>query len=367
MINNMYLLTNLISFLPVIIIFAIMPYIVRKNILFGVNAPRDFYATNTAKSMRRNYTLLVIIVGILFLGISCILPTLVSENYQLMVMMVSLFAYIGIIMIAYVSMWRKAKGLKEELEWQKQTQPVAVVDTSFYTSKIAVSTKWFIAYILIIITTIALGFLFYDKMPQNVPMNTTLDGVVTNSAQKSYQLLFYLPAVQLFITIVFAFIHFSVKRARPELNSQDVEKTVQQNIKFRYAWSCFVVFGGMALILVFLVAQLQMLTLVPSNIGIIITLSSVGLLVLTAILLAVRTGQSGSRIQMKSDGITKTIDRADDKHWKAGMIYVNKDDPSLFVEKRFGVGFTVNFGRPAGWILLAVIVIIVIGAIIIGK
>ncbi|MFN2546473.1 MAG: DUF5808 domain-containing protein [Myxococcales bacterium] len=33
--------------------------------------------------------------------------------------------------------------------------------------------------------------------------------------------------------------------------------------------------------------------------------------------------------------------------WRAGFIYVDRDDPALFVPKRFGVGYTFNFGRPA--------------------
>ena len=39
---------------------------------------------------------------------------------------------------------------------------------------------------------------------------------------------------------------------------------------------------------------------------------------------------------------------ADPARWKWGMFYVAPDDPSLFVEKRWGGGYTVNFGIPAG-------------------
>jgi uncharacterized membrane protein len=39
--------------------------------------------------------------------------------------------------------------------------------------------------------------------------------------------------------------------------------------------------------------------------------------------------------------------------WKFGSIYYNPADPALMVEKRSGPGFTVNFGHPASWLLLA--------------
>jgi len=32
--------------------------------------------------------------------------------------------------------------------------------------------------------------------------------------------------------------------------------------------------------------------------------------------------------------------------WHAGVFYVDRDDPALFVPKRIGVGYTMNFGNP---------------------
>ncbi len=48
-------------------------------------------------------------------------------------------------------------------------------------------------------------------------------------------------------------------------------------------------------------------------------------------------------------------DRSPDSAWKLGLIYFNPDDPAVWVEKRFGVGFTLNFARPAAWLLLTAI------------
>jgi uncharacterized membrane protein len=57
-----------------------------------------------------------------------------------------------------------------------------------------------------------------------------------------------------------------------------------------------------------------------------------------------------------SSGATATyVTRDDDRFWKLGMLYVNRDDPSLFVNKRFGIGRTLNFGHPLAWIILVAI------------
>jgi uncharacterized membrane protein len=50
------------------------------------------------------------------------------------------------------------------------------------------------------------------------------------------------------------------------------------------------------------------------------------------------------------------FDRDDDRFWKAGFLYVTRNDPALMVAKRFGVGWTVNLGNPAGWLLIAAVV-----------
>jgi hypothetical protein len=45
-------------------------------------------------------------------------------------------------------------------------------------------------------------------------------------------------------------------------------------------------------------------------------------------------------------------DRSPDSAWKLGLVYFNPDDPTVWVEKRFGVGYTLNFARPTAWLLV---------------
>ena len=51
-------------------------------------------------------------------------------------------------------------------------------------------------------------------------------------------------------------------------------------------------------------------------------------------------------------------DRTDDDHWLGGMIYVNRADRAVFVEKRMGIGWTLNFGNLRAWLLLALVLAI---------
>jgi uncharacterized membrane protein len=41
----------------------------------------------------------------------------------------------------------------------------------------------------------------------------------------------------------------------------------------------------------------------------------------------------------------------DDRYWY-GLFYNNPDDPALFVPKRYGRGWTINFGHPQGKLVM---------------
>jgi uncharacterized membrane protein len=51
-------------------------------------------------------------------------------------------------------------------------------------------------------------------------------------------------------------------------------------------------------------------------------------------------------------------DGTPDANWKLGVLYFNPDDAAIFVEKRFGVGYTMNFARPMAWVILGAILLL---------
>ena len=71
----------------------------------------------------------------------------------------------------------------------------------------------------------------------------------------------------------------------------------------------------------------------------------------TMIAFSVVYGQSGSRLvkRLEENG---GIIADNDEHWKAGIFYWNKGDASLILPKRFGVGWTMNWARPAAWVIV---------------
>jgi uncharacterized membrane protein len=53
------------------------------------------------------------------------------------------------------------------------------------------------------------------------------------------------------------------------------------------------------------------------------------------------------------------------KHWKLVIFYYNPDESRLFVPKRTGIPFTLNFAKPMAWAILAVtLAMVTIAAIV---
>jgi len=50
-------------------------------------------------------------------------------------------------------------------------------------------------------------------------------------------------------------------------------------------------------------------------------------------------------------------DRTPDRYWKLGVFYFNPDDSAIIVEKRFGLGYSLNFARPTTWGIMALLLI----------
>jgi uncharacterized membrane protein len=109
-----------------------------------------------------------------------------------------------------------------------------------------------------------------------------------------------------------------------------------------------------------------------SNAGIVVA-EFAGLLILTlaAVLVLARMGQGGSRLTASRDacgcGHAEPVgDRTEDRYWRLGIFYFNRDDAAVVVERRFGLGYTLNFARAETWVmmtfLLAAPVIRVVGS-----
>ncbi len=91
-----------------------------------------------------------------------------------------------------------------------------------------------------------------------------------------------------------------------------------------------------------------------------------GLLIVLVLALFWHPQRSRTKTSTSADrGRTDAVFRDDDRYWSAGFFYNNPDDPALFVPKRFGLGWTLNFGHPqAKLVLIGVLVVILVTSLL---
>ncbi len=88
------------------------------------------------------------------------------------------------------------------------------------------------------------------------------------------------------------------------------------------------------------------------------------IIIIVVVFMAMRAGQGGWRLKAAGATVAGTVavgDRTPDECWKGGLIYWNPDDPAMLVEKRFGYGWTFNFGNARSWWVLVGIIGLSVG------
>lgn len=87
---------------------------------------------------------------------------------------------------------------------------------------------------------------------------------------------------------------------------------------------------------------------------------------LTLVVIAITRSRLDTREQ--DAGQRSAGDEGDNAHWKYGMFYYNRDDPSFLVPKRYGIGWTVNFAQPRGaaffFILLGILAVAIVAGLL---
>ena len=173
-------------------------------------------------------------------------------------------------------------------------------------------------------------------------MQVSLDGAVTRWADKSPGVVAFPVIFAMFMAACFTLGQWSILRSKKGSDPTCPAASTWAYGMFAHAQSILIL--GMGLL--------------ASLIGPLMQLAFVGVLTLAQPLVPlVVYGQNGSRLIARMEA-SDAMARDDDRFWKLGILYVNRGDASLFLPERFGIGWTINWGRPAAWALTAGFVLV---------
>ncbi|WP_088809149.1 MULTISPECIES: DUF1648 domain-containing protein [unclassified Listeria] len=348
--------------LLIILLEAITPFIVHRTECFGVSVGVRANQEPELKQMKKQYAYKVVLYGIFVVLLSFALMAAFSGNdtAQGFLFTASMFLILIIAFVLYVKYHRQTVAWKANKIERGEIgeSSVVLVDTAFHRNKMIISYAWFLIPFLITLITVAMTIVFYSSAPDVIPSHYDFNGNITNEMPKTVRNVSLLIVMQLFMIGLFMGINFIMSRSKQVLDNDNPNDSVRRNQLARAIFSKAMLVMCILMVLMLFGIQLTFLTGLSAEIMTTVTLIFMLLLLVIVFLLAFFVGQGGSRLKI---GGTKNTDkpiRDDDKYWKLGIFYLNKSDPALFVEKRFGLGWTINVARPLAWILLLAVILI---------
>ena len=205
----------------------------------------------------------------------------------------------------------------------------------------------------------------YNSIPQLIPVHYNVSGVVDKVVEKgtiaAYMNLAGIPFMLVLMIFFFMFINNITVKSKSDLFSGKIKETIEKKLLFKKYVSIFTWILALETLIIMAIPQICIIF----NLSIeIMTIPMIILFISIVIFLVMSyyLGQGGRNIKTNEEGEENYRD--DDDKYILGALYYNKKDPALMVEKRIGVGWTVNLAHPLGKIVMILPFIIIVGMII---
>ena len=349
------------AMLPILLVGAsiwVTPALTRPTLQFGVRVPGDRVDAAVIQQERHRYAWRTGVLCGCFAGAAALL-TVGSGWLVGAILLLQLATGFGCFLLAR----ERISAVKAEQGWFEGLTQTVAADTTWRTDPERFPVLWLAPAVAVLIATTIIGAVRYPSLPDRIAVHFSASGVPERWVDTSVWSAFSLVITQLMITVLIAGLLVLTYRSRADVDAADAVGTTGRYriflARMGRAVLALAALVNVSMLLVSLqVWQVYRLTGLAAAVPVVPT--ALGVLVL--LVLAVRMGQAGSRLPASAQSPDRAgvVNRDDDRFWKAGWIYVNRDDPALLVGKRFGVGWTLNFGNPRAVLLLVAIIAIAV-------
>jgi uncharacterized membrane protein len=281
----------------------------------------------------------------------------VTEDGSAQMFVASVFILLLAEALPFIMANRAMKRLKETIADGNLVRDRITVELGAEEEKKPVHVAWFLLLLAPVAVTAALAAYYYPQMPDRVPTHFDLTGTADAWAYKSSGFIMTPVTAQIILAAILIFVGIVSRSASPSVKGSP--GAAPKYYAFRRFLSWWIIVFGMMMESSFMMAELTYAGVaLDMRIFIIVLLAAV--IVFTAVLIV-----AFFRMARRQEPTGKVYD--DDSKWALGMFYFNPADPSIFVEKRSGIGQTLNFGRPAAWIVIAGIAAFIIVSLVLSR
>lgn len=324
-----------------------LPSISSPTVPFGVRVPAERADDPTVLRQARRYRWRVLVGGIVAAGLGEVVYWVSREPVLLPL---SVLVLDGVWYCCFLAANREIRAAKAAGGWYQGLRQGIAVDTELRTDPPRFPWLWLTPALILILATVVIGVISYPSMPETLVVHYRAGGVPNRFAAKSVGTAFSLVFAQIGVTALLVGIAAAIfAGSRPDIDPAHPVRSARWHRRYMVL-SARALLGLVAMIDAgMLGASLLMWTgTVTSWAPLVVALP---ILVAVAVALVVLARNNRERdADEKDTGLTH---RDDDKYWRGGLFYVNHEDRALLVPRRFGLGWTLNFGNPRTAMLLA--------------
>ena len=339
------------------------PALTPRTVQFGVRVPAERAGDPVVAAARRTYrggigavTVVAALVG-LFVG-----SVGAATAGALLVELVGSVA-------VYLVARSQVAAAKQDGRWFEGRTQITVTDTTLRTRPEPFPWLWALPAVAVTVGTAIVGAIRYPHMPDRLVSHYDAGGHPTSYTAKTFVSAFGLVGVQVGISVLIVTLARVTARGKAALDAQDPH-AAERHRRFVAAMArCLLVLAAAADLSMFFAALATWNLTGSTGFFPVLLVAPIALATAALVVVAVRVGQGGSRLRFEGAGAgavdgggdgsrAGAVNRDDDRYWKLGLLYYNHEDPAVFVPKRFGVGWTINFARPAGAGLLVGLLLI---------
>lgn len=328
----------------------VTPFLMRRGEVFAVTVPDTAAHDPYLRRLKRRYALLMATLTAVLTAVGAFGAFTGDAGLALAVLCVGmLLLCVGSygLMLYFRA---KVQSYKKEQGWQASArESVAVVGDAPVPR--AVSLKWNLLYLPVIAVTLAIGAVGYAQMPDLIPQHMNFQGEVTEYMEKTPFTILVPALIVAFVAACMAFAHWTILRSKRPSNPSAPATSALAYGMFARAQSILLVAGGLALSVLGPVMELSFIGVTGLEQAGVFVVALALVIVVGSIVISLVYGQGGSRVFSRMAASERLL-ADDDEHWKLGVFYYNPDDASLFLPERFGIGWTMNWARPAVWAIM---------------
>lgn len=345
-----------------------MPAIVRPSLPLGVSVPQSRAGEPVVRTAIRRYRWGVAAAW----AVSSIGSVALAQALPSLVLAVMPLVFLVLSAIVYVVTRRTILAAKRDGNWYEGV-PTRLVADATPPKPGHPPLGWTLAAVLVLTATIGVGVAVYPSLPSTVATHWNAAGHVNATAPKSIWSVFGVQVITLLVVLAFYGLSWlttvtpmrAVASDAPEQagSRADAQRHLASTGLGIVAFAISVALGCTSVVGWLAPGSTAWMT-AALVITMVLVLGAVAAIVVRyARAMAVASTRAEVSAGARPPGVRADAPD-DDRYWKLGAVYINRNDPATFVPKRFGVGWTINLGSPGGIVFAVVTLLIVAGAIV---